>query len=260
MALSLLDYWSLLPAFAMVLARLAGLMIAAPVFSTPVIPRAVRAYFVMAMTLAVFPSVSPYVQGGLTLGDAILGMLGEFAIGATLGLGANLVLTATQLTGLVVEQQAGLAISQVLDPMTGSRASVLGEIFFIIAGLVFLAIGGERELVRVLLESFAAVPSMGFRPDATVCDALAGLLAESFVLSLQLAAPAIIALLLTATALGLLARTVPQLNVLSVGFSIKIVVAIVVFLGTFPLASSALEGAFASVFDSIRGLLNAPRV
>lgn len=255
MPTTLFDYWGLLPTFALVLARMGGVVLAAPVFGTAAIPRGIKVYFVVAMTLAVLPAVAPRVDAGLTLGDALLGMVGELAIGVALGMGTNLILAATQLTGLVIEQQAGLAISQVLDPMTGSRASVLGEIYFIVAGLVFLSIGGDRVLVRTLLESLVRVPLMTFREHGAACDVLVNLLAVSFVLSVQLAAPAIIALLLTSAALGFLARTVPQLNVLSVGFSVKIIVAVVILVGTLPLASRALEAAFADAFDTIAMLL-----
>jgi len=260
MPTTLIEYMSLAPAFALALARMAGLMIAAPIFSSPAIPRMVRVYLVLAMTAAVFPLVLPGLRCDFTLGGAVAGMLGEFALGAALGLGANVILTATQLTGAIIEQQSGVAISQLIDPMTGAHASILGQLYFVVAGLVFLAIGGERELVRTLLESFTRVPVMSFRPDAATCGMLVDLLATSFVLGVRLAAPAIIALLLTSVAIGFLARTVPQLNVMSVGFSIKIFVAVIVLLGTLPLASSALEDAFAGVFESIRGWLGAARV
>ncbi len=252
---TLLDYGGLLPVVALVFARMAGLMIASPILGAPMIPRAIKFHLVLAMTFAVFPMTAVRVAPGLTWGGAAAGMLGEFAIGASLGLAVSLILNATQLAGMVVEQQAGLAASQVLDPVTGSRASVLGEIYFILGGLLFLAIGGERELVRTLLDSFARVPLMGYRPDTPVCDMLVDTLQASFVLSVRLAAPAVIALLLTAAALGFLARTMPQLNVLSVGFSIKILVAVVVLLGTFPLATAALENGFGTVFEAIRDVL-----
>lgn len=255
MPTTLMEYLGLTPAFALVLARLTGLMITAPIFSSPAMPRLVKIYLTLAMAAAVFPMVLPHISQGLTLGDVLVGMLGELALGAVLGLGTNLMLLATQLTGSIVEQQSGLAISQMIDPMTGSHASVLGELYFIVAGLIFLAIGGERELVRVLLESFSRLPVMTFRPDISVCNTLVSLLAASFVLGVRLAAPAIIALLLASLALGFLARTVPQLNVMSVGFSIKAVVAIFVLMGTLPLASSALSDAFGMVFDTMRTLL-----
>ncbi len=255
MPTTLIDYLGLMPAFVLVLARLAGLTIAAPLFSMDAIPMRIKAFFALTMTLAVFPAVTPALPGRLTLSEAVVGMFGEFALGAALGLGVSLILVATQVTGLVIAQQSGLAIGQVIDPMTGGSASLLGEIYFIVAGLMFRAIGGERELVRALLESFSRVPLMGFRPDETVLNFLIDVLAASFVLAVQLAAPAIIALLLTSVAIGVLARTVPQLNVISVGFSMKIVVAVAVLLGTFPIAASALEDAFGMVFQSIRLVL-----
>jgi flagellar biosynthetic protein FliR len=255
MPTTLIDYLGLLPAFALVLSRLAGLTITAPLFSSQAVPMRLKGLFVAAMALSIFPVVAPGANAHLSLSEALVGLLGEFALGAALGLGIGLVLGAAQVAGLTVSQQAGLAISQVLDPMMGGGASLLAEVYYIIAAMMFLAVGGERELVRALLDSFSAVPLMGFRPDADVFGFLSDVLAESFVLAVQLAAPAIIALLLTSVAIGFLARTVPQLNVISIGFSLKAVVALVVLMGAFPLASSAFDGAFADFFSAFRQLL-----
>jgi len=253
--MTLIDYLGLLPAFALVLSRLAGLTITAPLFSSQAIPMRLKAFFAAAMTLSIFPAVAPAMTFRLTLSDALVGMLGEFALGAVLGLGVALILGAAQVAGLAVSQQAGLAIAQVLDPMTGGGASLLAEVYYVVAAMMFLALGGDRELVRALLDSFSAVPLMAFRPDVGAFGFLADALSESFVLAVQLAAPAIIALLLTSVAIGFLARTVPQLNVISIGFSLKIVVALVVLMGALPLASSCFDTAFADVFASFRQLL-----
>jgi len=249
---TLLDYVGWMPAFALVLARLAGLAVAAPIFSSASIPRLAKVHLVVAMGLALFPAVTPALPSGLTLAQALVGMFGEFALGAALGLAVNLIVLATDVAGVIAGQQAGLAFGQMVDPLSGGDGSVLGQVYFILAGLVFLGIGGERELVRTLLDSFRVVPLTGYRPDGDTLGLLFGALAASFVLAVQLAAPAIIALLLTAVAIGFLARTVPQLNVLSIGFSVKIVVAIVVLMGSLPMAASMLEGGFADVFAAVR--------
>lgn len=250
---TLLDYVGWMPAFALVLARLAGLAVAAPIFSSASIPRLAKVYLIVAMGLAVFPGVTPALPSGLTLSQALAGLFGEFALGAALGLAVNLIVLATDVAGAIAGQQAGLAFGQMVDPLSGGEGSVLGQVYFILAALVFLGIGGERELVRTLLDSFRVVPLTAYRPEGDTVELLFGALAASFVLAVQLAAPAIIALLLTAVAIGFLARTVPQLNVLSIGFSVKIVVAIVVLMGSLPMAASMLEGGLAEVFAAVRG-------
>jgi flagellar biosynthetic protein FliR len=189
-------------------------------------------FLVVAISLAIFPSVLPVVAKPLAMRDAIAGMVGELAIGATIGLGLQLVILATQLAGSVVAMQAGMSFAQSVDPMSDTSTSDLGQVFYVVASLTFLGIGGHIETMRTLLDSFRLAPAMRFSVGEPVAAFLVGQLSACFALALQLAAPGIIALLLSALTLGFISRTVPQLHILNVGLPLKIVVAVFVVMST----------------------------
>jgi flagellar biosynthesis protein FliR len=257
MPATLLDYMALGPAFALVLARISGLVITAPLFGSVVLPRGAKVFLVFAITLAIFPAVLPTVPRSVAMRDALGGMLGELTIGAALGLGVQLVIVATQLAGSTVAVQSGMSFAQSVDPMGEGSGSDLGQVLYVLASLMFLAIGGHIELVRCLLDSFHRVPVMGLLGGESAFQFIEAQFVNCFALALRIAAPAVIALLLTALALGFASRTVPQLNILSVGLPLKIVVAVFVIMGTLPLFMPAVEESFAAVFESLGALLGA---
>lgn len=215
-----------LPAFMLVLARVSGIVLAAPLFSGSVIPAQIKALLVAAISMAVFPLLGPGVRVPLTLGTAVAGLVGELALGLLIGFGVSLILAGVQLAIQTVSQQAGLALGEVFNPMLETSAPIAAELYFYVCMVVFVTIGGHRALVRALLDSFAAIPPMAFRVDADITALLVELLAVSFILAVRVGGPLILALLLAFLTLGFLSRTMPQLHLLSIGFPIKIALAI----------------------------------
>lgn len=222
----------ILPAFALVLARISGLFIVAPILGSQVIPVRFRAAAAIALTMMVFPIVLPTIGVHLTLATAVPGLVGELLVGVTLGLGMSLLFVAMEFVGLMVAQQAGLALAQVFDPVMQSNGTPLGRLYFIAALFIFLFTGGLAAMVQALLDSFATMPLLGFTVDTSVLATLVDLLMASMVLAFRLAGPVLTALLLTSIAMGFVSRTMPQLNILAVGFSIRIFVAFVVVIAT----------------------------
>lgn len=245
------DITLILPAFALVLARVSGLMILAPVLGSNVLPVRLRAAVALAMSMLIFPIVLPTIGAELTLASAVFGMVGELMIGIVLGLGLNLLFIAMEMAGHMIAQQAGLAIAEVFDPILQSNVSPLGQIYFMSALFVFLFAGGLRAMVQGLLDSFGSLPLMTFRVDTSVVEVMVDLLMSSLVLSLRLAGPAVTALLLTSVAMGLISRTMPQLNILAVGFSIRIVVSLVIVAATLASIEPLISASMWRTFDTL---------
>lgn len=241
-----------LPAFALILFRVAGLMLAAPLFGNPVIPLRLRVVLAGMIALALFPLVGPTVPTTLGFGGALVGIVGETLIGLTMGLALSLVLMGAELAGELAGQQAGLSLGQIINPMSSSESTVLASIYAVVFQALFLAVGGHRALLRALLDTFAVIPPASYRVDARVAELLTNLLSSSFILALKLAAPVLIAMFLTSVALGLVSRSIPQLNILTVGFALRALMAI----GIAALALSASQGVFleflADAMDALR--------
>lgn len=228
MPLELLRFELLLPAFVLVVARVAGIVWAVPFLASQEIPSVIKAGLVTIVSFMIFPVAAPFLPESLTLGQAAAGMVGEFIVGEVMGLGAGLVLAAAQITGKLVSHQAAMALGEAYNPLMDESSSVLDQVWYFGVLMFFLALRGHMAMVGVLLGSFEKVPPMMMTVDGALGEYVVGILRSTFDLALRMAGPAVLALLLTSLILGLLTRTMPQLNILSVGFSFKITAALMI--------------------------------
>lgn len=226
MPIELLRYEILLPAFALVLARMAGVVWAVPFLTSQQIPSIVKAWLIVTLSLMAFPVVAPLLPRSLTLGQAGVGMVGEFIVGEVMGLGAGLVLAAAQVAGKMVSHQSALAIGEEFNPLMDEPTTVLDQVWFFGVLMFFLALRGHLAVVNVLLNSFHKVPPMMMTVDGALGEYAIGIMRSTFDLALRMCGPVMVALLLTSLILGLLTRTMPQLNILSVGFGFKVLTAL----------------------------------
>jgi flagellar biosynthetic protein FliR len=157
----------------------------------------------------------------MTLSTVIVGSVGELMIGLIIGLGMTVIISGAELAGTLVGQQAGIALASVIDPTQGESSTVVGQVFVITMTLIFLVIGGHRDMAMALLDTFDVVPVLSFTVDASIGTLMADLLTASFILGIKLFSPVLIALLLVTIVMGFLSRTIPQLNILSVGFVVR---------------------------------------
>ncbi len=244
-----------LPLFAMVLCRVGGLMLAAPIFGSNAVPVRIRGALAMAISAVMFPLIAPKLPADVTLIAAIPGVLGELMIGLIIGLSLSLVFAGMQLAGMIIGQQAGLALGQVFNPVLNTETTIIGQLFFLAALAAFVLVGGHRELLRALLDTYDAIPVLSFRLEMSHVDLIAGLLSAAYALGLRLAAPVLLALLIATLSLGFLSRTMPQLNILSIGFPVRVLIALCT--AGFVLAASGelLSDALVDAFDQLRLVL-----
>ncbi|MCK6454994.1 MAG: flagellar biosynthetic protein FliR [Phycisphaerae bacterium] len=244
-----------LPGWMLVLARVGGMVLAVPLLSSIELPIAVRALLCVAISAMVFPTVAPALPKELTLSQALAGLIGELAIGELLGLAAAVIFLGAQYAGHVVALQSGLTLGTVFNPLYDAESTVLEQIWFFIAALLFLALRGHLAVVHVVLRSMETVPPLSFELNASAAAFFSGLLESIFDLALRLAGPAMLSMLLATVALGLLTRTMPQFNMLSVGFGLKIVLAIAMMAATMSVADGPLGGVLWDSLDSVGRVL-----
>lgn len=226
MPLELLRYQMLLPAFALVVARVAGLVLATPMFSSKQIPRQIKVWLIATLSLLAFPVVQPYLPTDVTLATAATGMVGEFVIGHLLGFAAAIVFFAAQTGGKIISHQAGMALGTVFNPIFDEESTALDQVWFFTVTAVFLVARGHIAVIMVLLSSFKNVPPMLASFDGSMGDFLIAMMNDMFELAIRLAGPTILTLFITSLLMGFLTKTMPQLNILSVGFSLKIAAAL----------------------------------
>ena len=194
----------------------------APIFGTQAAPMRVRALLAVSITLLVSPLLAKNAPSDMTNLLIYAKHLGnEVLVGVLLGFGVTLLLSGIQLTGQIVSQLSGTALSDVFDPTIENNVSVFSQAFYFLTLAIFVLIGGHRMVMDALLDTFTWLPPGTASLGVTYVEALTTLLSQSFTLGIRAAAPAMTALLLATLVLGLVGRTMPQINILAVGFSVN---------------------------------------
>lgn len=241
---SILDH---IPAALLVIFRIGGLMIYGPVFGSSVIPARVKVYLSFILGLAAYPLLATEHFAGLTL-SLNLWTLGpvialELLFGLVIGYLASLPLVGVQTGGLMMGQQMGLGFAQFYNPAVDDEADVVGQVLFFMGLAGFLVIGGHEAMMLAVLHSFAHVPPGGMLVDTTIVTIASGMLLSAFEIALRVAAPLLAIIFLQSVALGFISKTVPQLNILSLGFPVRILVGfLIVAVGLVVIDEVVMEG------------------
>jgi flagellar biosynthetic protein FliR len=217
--------------FFLVFLRTGAFLVALPLIDGPSVPILFRIGLTFVVSLLLFPVLHlgplPFLADAFSLAVAAAG---EILLGALAGVSIRLVFEGVQLAGQLMGYQMGMAIAEVLDPATEQQVALLGQFISLMASLIFLIINGHHAFIRTLVESYALVPPLGFHVNGPVLEGLVRLTAEMFVIGLKTGAPVIVALVLGTVAFGLVARSVPQMNIFIVSMPLSIAMGLI-FLG-----------------------------
>ncbi len=211
--------------FFLVLVRVVAIFVAMPVFSSRNLPVMIKAGLALAIALAIFPVLDLARPASLeNWGLLAFGVMGEVLLGACIGLLVRLLFAGVQMAGQIAGYQMGLAIANIMDPATSLQIPILAQAYNLMAMLIFLSINAHHWFFRSLAESFSLLPLFQFRLSASIVNHLFDTAGAMFVIAVKIGAPVIVVLILTSVAFGLLARTVPQMNIFIVAMPLKIVV------------------------------------
>jgi flagellar biosynthetic protein FliR len=220
-------------AFTLVLVRVSGLMLIGPVFGQPVVPANIRVLLSVALAVLVAPTLPagdlPTVP--VTVLEYALVAVGEVSLGLVLGLGVFIVLSGFQLAGELIDQQTGTLFGEVVDPGLDTSGSTTGQMLYLLGVAAFLTMtpmGGHLLMVSGLVETFQTLPVGEALVSTPAIELLRDLVHQSLVLGIQVAAPLLAAMSLVALTMGFLGHTVPQINVLVVGFPVRALVSLVI--------------------------------
>jgi flagellar biosynthetic protein FliR len=183
---------------------------------------------------------------------------GELGLGLVLGLGVLTILSGMQLAGDLIDQQTGLALGEIANPGLDITGSVTGHFLFSFATTILLVMeptGYHLKMVSALVETFRAVPLGEATVTAGTVDLLRDLVHQSLVLGVQIAAPLLASMSLIALTLGFLGHTVPQINILVLGFPIRAAVSLVVLLASLSGIAKSATDVVPHVIDTLRHAL-----
>lgn len=234
--------------FILPLFRIGAVLMTMPIFGTTLVPKRVRLYFALAITVVVVPGLPPMPQVHALDLSALLLIAEQIIIGALMGLSLQLFFQAFVVAGQIISIQMGMGFASMVDPTNGVSAAVIGQFLTMLVTLLFLGMNGHLVVFEVLTESFTTMP-VGSAMLINHFWELANKLGWVLGAAMLLVMPAITALLVVNIAFGVMTRAAPQLNIFSVGFPLILVLGLVIFwvsLGDIlnqyqPLATEALQ-------------------
>ncbi|HHY47685.1 MAG TPA: flagellar biosynthetic protein FliR [Firmicutes bacterium] len=233
--------------FVIVLARVGGMFVYAPVFGSFSVPVRVRVVLALIFSAIIVPLV-PAPPGAYTQDVVYLTamILHEVGVGLVIGFTGGLFLVAVQLAGQFIDFQVGFGFVNIVDPVSMRQVTVVGQLSYLLGTLFFLAVNGHHLLISALMKSYEIVPA-GRGALALAEPGIMQLFGKAFAIGFKIASPVMVAVFLADAAMGVLARTVPQLNIFIVGFPVKIVGGLLMFALSLPLILVLLGGLFSGI-------------
>ncbi len=248
-----LEAW--IAAFMFPLARVLGLVAAAPVFNNASLPMRIRLALGLAVTLALAPALPPLPQIAPASWSGLAALVQQSLIGIALGFTLRIVFAGIDLAGELIGLQMGLGFAVFYDPQNAAQAPIVAELAGLLTLLIFLALNGHLMILALLAESFTVLP-IGSAPfPAANWETLLHWSAAIFSIGVLLALPLIGALLVANIALGVLTKVAPTLNLFAVGFPITLMVGFAVLALSMPYFAPALDDLFAQGFEAMRQVM-----
>ena len=215
--------------FFWVFVRIATLFFLLPFFGAKNIPNMWKAGISLIMALILFPVVPPPPAFPRTVPEVVMGVASEVLLGFVLAIGVKMLFAAVELAGQFMGFQMGFNMASAMDPETGGQSTVMSRFLYLFTILIFFSVNGHHMFIRALAASFYKVPPDSFHLTTPAVGALVKVSSDMFLIALKMAAPILIALFLSNLCLGIVARTVPQVNVLMIGFPLNILLGMILF-------------------------------
>ncbi len=242
--------------FSLIMMRMSGFVFLNPIFGRNEIPSMYKAGLVMVLSFLILPTVETEaieVSGVLVYGILLMK---EFAVGFLVGFVMYLFEMVTMYAGTVIDFQMGLSMATVFDAQTNAQVALSSNILRIYYMLLFFAVDGHLAVFKILVTSQEMIPysQVNFSPRAA--DAILVIFLECIVLAVKLALPFIAFEFLTEIALGIMAKTIPQISLFVLSIQLRVIMGIIIYalmsshIGTF------LNDVIANMVHTIQGLLN----
>ncbi len=244
------------PAFLLILVRVTSFFVMMPLFSYRTIPTVHKIGLGFFLSWLIFYAIEP---PALEInGTYFFLILKEALVGLLIGFTAYLILAAIQIAGGLIDFQMGFAIANVIDPQTGAQSPLMGQYLYTLGLLFLLSINGHHLLIDGIYNSYRFIPiNQPWLPlgNSNVAEYMVRSFSSMFVVAFQMAIPIVGSLFLVDIALGIVARTVPQLNIFVVGLPVKIIVSFIVLIAVMGVMVSLVSHVFETMLATMRDMM-----
>jgi flagellar biosynthetic protein FliR len=243
--------------FMLIFVRITGIFLMAPVFGSKNVNTYIKAGLALVITYILFPLA---FNSNIVIPEHFVQylfiVLGELIVGLIIGFVSSLVFSAIQMSGQLLDMQIGFGVINIIDPQSGGQIPLIGNFKYILALLIFLATNGHHVLLSALFTSFKLIPVTGVIVHTNLTEFIVRMVSGTFVIALKISMPILITIIITDIALGILARTMPQMNIFVVGVPVKILIGLFVLSLALPFYIIFLEMAFDGMYKDIFQVLS----
>lgn len=234
--------------------RIAPIFAFAPPFNLIMIPRLVRALLGIALATAIISANPAAMLPSADAGTIATAALREMLLGFTFVLALQLPFAAFNFIGRTIDIQAGYGIALLIDPATRTQVPLVGTLLSLLGGAAFFAMDGHLSLLRLLSASVQSIPLGQWAMPDTIAS-LSQFMSLLFLASFGVAGAVILALFLADLVVAVLSRTVPQMNVLVLGFQIKSILLLTMLPVAIGLGSATMLRMITMTFEHLRRLI-----
>lgn len=237
----------------MVLLRISALFMSVPIFFPKGTPPTAKVGFCVVFTFLILPGVNYESVSAITSNAALIKFcLDEVITGLALGYITKFCFFSAQMAGQLMDFQVGFSMMSLFDPVSNENVTLLGRLLYWVSMVMFFVVDGHHMLIRAVIDSFNSVKLGKFILSQATSMMMVKIFIQFFTLALKIAIPIILIIIITDLCLGLISRTVPQLNVMILGMPIKILVGLSCFALVLPAALKLIVNSFYTIPDIIK--------
>ena len=220
--------------FLLVLIRMSGLFILSPIFGRRNVPTVFKIGFSLFLTIIFINTLEvPELSLFDNIFMYVIYIVKELVVGMIIGYVTYVIMSALYLAGQLIDMQIGFGMVNVIDPMTNIQIPLTSNFYYMYTILIFLTMNGHHMLIQALFESFEMIPVEQITFNTGLMENIALIMKDMFLIAVRIASPIIAAIFVVDVILGVLSRTMPEMNVFMLGMPIKIIVGLLVIAITF---------------------------
>ena len=246
--------------FFLIFSRAAGIFMVSPFFGSQNIPMLIRAGISFVIAVCIFPVIDANVEFLYNMQNVyayalVIGK--EVFVGWLIGMVAYIIMSAINMGGKVMDMQVGFAMVQVLDPTTNQQNALIGGFLYNLSIIFLVFTNGHYLILEALVASFEGVPISLASPSAGLAELMVNITFYIFLTGMKIALPVTFAILMTNVGLGILARTMPQMNIFVVGIPMQLTIGVGVLCMFVPFFILYLDVIFDAIYSNIKVALHA---
>lgn len=246
--------------FLLIILRVGGIMTVAPIFGHRNVPSMLKIGLILMISIILLPTLS---GTPIEMPKELFAMTGvlakEVIAGLAFGFISMLLFIAVQFAGNIIGLQMGFGIVNVIDPNSQTQVPLIGQFQFLLAMLIFLSVNGHHLLLSAIMGSFKIIPLGQITFSKLSGEILVRAAVDTVALAIKLGAPCIVTLFLLDVSLGIVARTVPQMNIFIVGFPLKISVGLMMLGASLPIFGYVFSKLLQGLNSNLNNLILAMR-